>query len=59
MMGSETFGNLFPDEEPSFPDETGRKKRQDKLLITGGVFGPQLMLFHSLEDAPEEEDPNP
>ena len=58
-MEFDTFGRAFPTGEPGFPDETGRKKKLDKLLISGGIFGPQLMLFHSLGDYPEEKDPNP
>ena len=55
------YDNMGPLGLGSFeiPDETGRKKKRDRLVITGGLFGPQLMLFHNLEGAPEEEDPNP
>ena len=55
------YDNMGPLGLGSFeiPDETGRKKKRDRLVITAGLFGPQLMLFHNLEGAPEEEDPNP
>ena len=60
MMENGTSGRpLFSDGLPAqFPlDETGRKRKKDRLVITGSPLGPQLLMLHTLED--EEADPNP
>lgn len=40
------------------PDESGRKKKPNRLVITGSPFGPQLLMLHG-SDEDEETDPNP
>lgn len=39
------------------PDAAGRKRKANRLVISGGSLGPQLMMLPNLEE--EEEDPNP
>lgn len=41
------------------PDETGHRRKPNRLVISGGPLGPQLMMLPTLDLYPEEEDPNP
>lgn len=41
------------------PEETGRRRSPRKLVITGGPFGPQMVVFQNPAEEPEETDPNP
>ena len=41
------------------PGRASKSKNPVSLAIGGSPFGPQLIVFHSLEDDPKAEDPNP
>ena len=50
------------EEIPTASHIPGRKpKNGEKINITigGGPFGPQMIVFHSPDDDPRGEDPNP
>ena len=42
-----------------FPDETGKKRKKNRLIVSAGSMGPQMAIVPPLELYPEEEDPNP
>ena len=44
---------------PEFPEETGEKRKKNRLVVTAGPLGAQLTVIPTLELYPEEEDPNP
>ena len=41
------------------PDETGTKRKKNRLIVNAGFPGPQMAIVPTLEPYPEEEDPNP
>ena len=38
------------------PEEAGRRRSPRKLVITGGPFGPQMVVFQNPAEEPEERE---